>query len=1190
MLLKKLELIGFKSFADKTEFVFEPGITALVGPNGCGKSNVVDAVKWILGEQSVKSLRGSEMADIIFNGGEGRKSLGFAEATLALDNSDRKLALEFDEVTITRRVYRSGEGAYFINKQPCRLKDIKNLLLDTGLGMQCYSVIEQGKIDRILVASTVERRKVFDEAAGISAYKARRKEAQHKLERVSQNLLRLDDIIKEVEKQYRSVKYQAAKARRYREYTEELKRLRTSFSLREYDRLSKEGARAETRLRSVEDERSGVIAKGNQTDAARTDCETRVLQFERDQEAAQAALAELRQNALAAEDAVRYSRKSIAEQTELQHRYEEQMESLHTRTAAMRSELEQRNHELDAVVARAHAQQQTLDAKTDEFARTDYEGRILADELEEQKGAVVELMQRAAMVENEIGVVLSERRRLELQRQRQAVRLGEVTAEVHANERCIHQTEEEIDAVGRILEQLARQTQQKQSECRELGRQLAGLRDELTRAMQQESSLQSRLDVLRDLDEKQEGVEQGVREVLTQLTEAGGGTNGLHGLLGEKLRVEARYARAVEAALGHRAQTLVVEELHHAVQGVRIVNASGKGRASFLPLTHCPPQRARLNGHEPPVGVIGRMKDFVSSDAPHRHVVEALLGDVLLVEDMTRAIELKAAKTNGFVLVTLAGEVIEPTGIITGGQGVSGGGIVRRAAERQSLGCRLDEVRTGMDALRGRLHESEQSEARSRTEIERLAGLADREKVTRGEKMTALERLKEKQRMLCEEREVVLSEQADAEREGVELDGREIDLRGKLDDVRREDAELRERIETLTRSHSEVGRRRLVLQDEITELKVTLAGTRQQTDGLRSAIDSLTANLRVREDELEQLGTSIEEARRKQTEAREEIARRQAELEGLRAREQEQQQTVLRLTNAREELRDEMATLERTARELKTKLTELDETLGELRLEAQELKLKMENLVTRVHEEYELDLRAMHQTWQPEEMDWDEVAARIEELRRKIANMGNVNLDAIHDEEALARRAEFLSGQRDDLLAARRQLTEIIHRLNKKSLEMFESSFAVVRENFQEMFRKLFGGGKADLFLEDEQDVLESGIEVIARPPGKEPRALSLLSGGEKVMTAVALLFAIFKAKPSPFCLLDEVDAALDEANIGRFCNILQDFLKHSQFIIITHSKRTMAICNVIYGITMQESGVSKRISVRFEDYEQQVA
>ncbi|HUU43304.1 MAG TPA: AAA family ATPase, partial [Planctomycetota bacterium] len=362
---------------------------------------------------------------------------------------------------------------------------------------------------------------------------------------------------------------------------------------------------------------------------------------------------------------------------------------------------------------------------------------------------------------------------------------------------------------------------------------------------------------------------------------------------------------------------------------------------------------------------------------------------------------------------------------------------------------------------------------------------------------------------------------------------------------------------------------------------------RQQIEGLRAAIDNLDANLRIRVDEIEQLRTNIEESERKETESREEIARRETELTDLRRREQEQQGVVLGLTNRREELRAEMGALEKTARELKHRVGEVDADLGDLRLEVQELKLRMDGLVERVQEEYQLDLPAMYQTYQPEEMNWEEVAARIEDLRQKIANMGNVNLDAIDSEDELQQRAEFLNGQRSDLAEAKHKLEDIIQRLNKQSLEMFMQSFAVVRANFQEMFRKLFGGGKADLFLEDEQDVLESGIEIIARPPGKEPRSISLLSGGEKVMTAVALLFAIFKARPSPFCILDEVDAALDEANIGRFANILQGFLEHSQFIIITHSKRTMAIADVIYGITMQDTGVSKKISVKFEEYEQ---
>jgi len=1187
MLLKKLELIGFKSFADKTEFVYEPGITAIVGPNGCGKSNVVDAVKWILGEQSVKSLRGKEMSDVIFSGSGGRKSLPYAEATLTFDNADRRLGLDFDEVALTRRVYRSGEGAYFINKKPCRLKDIKNLLLDTGMGMQCYSVIEQGKIDQIIVTSTAERRKVFDEAAGISKYKARRKEAQAKLERVEQNLLRLNDIVEEVEKQLRSVKYQAAKARRYRQYTDELKTLRVSYSLREYDRFTKQSAEKSQRLRDREDERTRLGAQSDQADTERHECEMRALDLERSQESAQSALAEIRQAALAAEDAIRFNQTRIREQAELQEQFQRQKTSLEDRTVHMREEIASRRGQLNGLLRRLGEEQRMLEEKEQALSRMSGEEHDIADDLEHRKTEVVDLMQQTSRIENELGVILSEKRTLEIQRQRKAARINEVTAEMGANEGRIHQASEEIAAVESILNQLDDQTREKHTRQQELTGRLASMRDDLSDLRERQGSVESRLDVLREMDETQEGVEQGVREVLERFREHGGESNGLHGMLGENLTVEATYARAVEAALGHRAQTLVVEHLDHATEGVRLLAESGKGRASFLPLSHC---KVKPNGHIPPEGVIGYLKEFVGCDERHRRVVECLLGDVLLVENLPRAVQLKEAGTNGSVLVTLAGEVIEPTGVITGGRGISGGGLISRAAERQTLVSDLDGVRAEMASLGERLRQSERSQSAIADEIQRLADLVEREKGTRNAKLTFIERLKEKQRMLGDERDILVSERSELERESTELGERERELRTRLDTVRREDEALESRIESLTTNHEQVSRRRAVVQDEMTELKVTLARSRQQIEGLRSAIDNLDANLRIRVDEIEQLSANITESKRKETESREEIGRRETEREALHVTEQQQQGVVLGLTNRREELRGEMTGLENTARELKHKLTEVDAELGDLRLEAQELKLKMDNLVERVQDEYQLDLATMYEGYQPEEMNWEEVATRIEELRQKVSNMGNVNLDAIDSEDELAERAAFLNGQRNDLMEAKRKLEDIIHRLNKQSLEMFTQSFAVVRENFQEMFRKLFGGGKADLFLEDEQDILESGIEIIARPPGKEPRSISLLSGGEKVMTAVALLFAIFKAKPSPFCILDEVDAALDEANIGRFANILQSFLKHSQFIIITHSKRTMAIANVIYGITMQETGVSKKISVKFEDYEQQVA
>jgi chromosome segregation protein len=623
------------------------------------------------------------------------------------------------------------------------------------------------------------------------------------------------------------------------------------------------------------------------------------------------------------------------------------------------------------------------------------------------------------------------------------------------------------------------------------------------------------------------------------------------------------------------------------MDGVRIVSESGQGRASFLPMSHA---RTNADGHALPAGILGRLSDFVETEESHRGAVECLLGQALLVEDLARAVAVRAAESNGWTLVTLAGEVMEPSGVITGGKGISGGGIIRRAAERRTLETERAGLAAQIASLEERLVRSRVSEAALETEIERLASLAESEKSTRAVKTAAIERLKEKQSMLSNEQGILESERHAFEREAAQFDSRAAELRAAIDAVKREDAELENRIEALTASHSETAKKRMTLSERMTDLKVTLARTRQQEEGRRTAIETLTANLRVREDEVSGLGTSIEDAKRKQEEARAEIAKCEGDLVELQSKEADQQKRVLEISDSRETLRDEAATLDNTAREIKKRLSDLDVDLGEQRLLAQEVKLKMENLAARVRDDYQLDLVEMHRTWTPESMNWEEVALRIEELKLKVANMGNVNMEAIDSEEALSARAEFLQGQRSDLNEAKRQLAEIIEKLNKESLELFQKSFAVVRDHFQEMFRKLFGGGKADIFLEDEQNVLESGIEIIARPPGKEPRSISLLSGGEKVMTAVALLFAIFKSRPSPFCVLDEVDAALDEANIGRFTSIVQDFLVHSQFIIVTHSKRTMAVANVIYGITMQESGVSKRISVKFEDYEQQVA
>ena len=1191
MQLKRLELVGFKSFANKTEFEFGPGITALVGPNGCGKSNVVDAIKWILGEQSVKSLRGKEMADVIFNGVGTRKSLGFAEATLVMDNRDGRLSVGTHEVSVTRRVYRSGEGEYFINKKPCRLKDIKNLFLDTGIGVECYSVIEQGRIDRILQASTTERREVFDEAAGISKYKARRKEATAKLERTQANLLRVNDIIEEVGKQLRSVKYQAAKARRYREYSDELKKLRVSYSLNDYDGLTGRLHERQGQEEGLSRRQMGLQTQRHELEAERSEVETGLTTLENRLEEMQRQLGELQARVAAGSDAVHVESGRADEQAELRGKYEQQRQLIAGRTEQMQGDLAARLEQLERARVQSAEQETALVDRQQRLTGLLEQESALARSLEGYKAELIGLMQEAARLSNELSVVGSDLRNVNAQLGRLNVRMTGLEAERLSNEQEHRSLQTELGAVEEVLARLDEQRAERRRERNAAHAQMERLDGELEQTRQEWGAKRSRLEVLEDLDAKFEGVEQGVKAVLEKARSGEATLAGVLGMLGEGLQVRDGHATAVEAALGHRAQTVIVGETGHADQALSFVKERTNGRASFLPLSevceHGDASHPSLEGRE---GVLGRLRDFIHTENGTTKVLDRLLEGFYLVSDLERARQLRREGTNGHTLVTVDGEVIEPNGIITGGRGIAGGGLITRWEERRRLTAELEVLGAQIAGLEQDLTRQRETVQGLDAEVARLEALMIQSTQARQAKQHGLERVQEKQKRLEDETGVIGSEHGELAQDQRRLTERESQVRQQLEGVEDSREEINRRIETLATDLRTVTARRVAASDEVTELKVDVARCRQLQEGLEMSVVQLERELEGRQEESERLAAEIEGTHQRERDAKEAAELRRRQLEELRLQERALSERLTQENAGREEQRNHIVEIDDRARGLRAELTQVEETMGQVRLAVQECRLKMENAVARVREEYGLDLVELHKGYQPEQMNWEEVGVRIEELRTKLQNMGSVNLEAINDEESLQQRLDFLTGQKADLESATRQLEEIIRKINKACKEQFETSFALIRGHFQDIFRKLFGGGKADLFLEDETNMLESGIEIIARPPGKEPRALTLLSGGEKVMTAVALLFAIFKAKPSPFCILDEVDAALDEANIGRFCSIIQEFLDQSQFIIITHSKRTMSVADVLYGITMQEAGMSKKVTVKFEEYEQQVA
>jgi chromosome segregation protein len=1272
-MLKRLELVGFKSFADKTHFDFPAGITAIVGPNGSGKSNVVDAVRWILGEQSAKSLRGGEMADVIFNGSTSRRSLGLAEVTMTFDNRRGRLGTNAEEVQITRRVYRSGEGEYLINQQACRLKDIKDLFLGSGAGTDAYCVIEQGRVDVLLQASTRDRRVIFEEAAGISRFKARKLETLRKLERVDQNLERLRDIIEEVEKQLRSVKLQASKAQRYQEYSDRLKKLRVALGLEEYHQLTQ---RLDAEAVVLDDLRTGLHQRAGQAEA-----------WEGDTRRLEESLAQLEAQVRQHEGTLANARQQIAaEETTLGHEG--------SLTSDLETDLASTRARLTELSARVTSLAQAAAGAAEELQGAEVQGQAQRGQVKVLEEQLAEAATRLAELQTQIQADQAEH----LEQVRQASRLHNDAVTSHAQintlrrerERLLLKTEQAAGHVASLDLELQELTQadealqarltgarQTLAEQRQEHERLRADRDATTQAVSdlraRRSGLASRIEVLEGLERSHEGLGTGVREVLDLLEESQESKvqsqnadapaesreptaesrtdlgpwnlDLIFGLVADFLTVPHEYAPLIDLALGERAQHFVVRDVERLDEALRLRHVPFSGRVSFLSLATPakndiapPPALSSANGLPVHPGIVARADKLVTCDHPELAALPSqLLGKTFIVRDMGTA-RAVAAQTGGYRFVTLQGELLEADGTLTVGTHHAETGILSRKSE-------LRELRLQSAEMEKEIGDTERRLATLRDQVAALemrAGTLQQEIDATAEQAADLRsrisQRRQRREGLHEEMTLGRHEMGTVERDMQSLQEAWQQSRTQAEAADRQVQLLQTRLEQADREIRARDQRRQERQQELTSAKVTLATVEERLTALRAKHRQIQTDLDQRRQERIQGEQHFEAAQLRLKESQFTMLRATSALANWYLQKEAAEREIAGLSRERDLQRQERQMLAERAQQARNEWRAQQEQAHARELEANDLRHRRETLSDRLREDYQIELAELylmkskvqgpkskvessrppvdHPTSDADSeratepatetasnvagsaatLDFglwtldspiDQIVAteEITELRRKLTRLGSVSLDSLQELAELETRAETLETQYADLSSAKRSLEEIIATINQDSRRLFTETFASIRTHFQELFRKLFGGGQADILLEDENDILETGIEIIARPPGKELRSISLMSGGEKTLTAVALLLAIFRSKPSPFCILDEVDAALDEANIGRFTTVLREFLDQSQFIIITHSKKTMAVADVLYGVTMQESGISKRVSVRFEDW-----
>ncbi len=1181
MYLKSLEMIGFKSFSDKTKLLFEPGMTCIVGPNGCGKSNVGDAVRWVIGEQSAKALRGSKMQDCIFNGTDHRKPLGMAEVSITFADCEGTLQTEYNEVTITRRVFRDGQGAYFVNKTPCRLKDIQRLFMDTGVGTTSYSIMEQGRIDRVLSARPEDRRAIFEEASGITKFKADKKESIRKLEHTEANLLRLSDVIREVKRQIGSLQRQAGKAKRYKTFREELRGL-DMFITR--DRLKDTDAQ----LKRMEQELTTLANRdsaGHQNieDLEKRATSVRAIIGETEQEIgevleqsvhARSKLDNTRQNIESNRNRIteyRLWEQRDTQEIDQNRRVLEEQTAHAAKTAARLSDIRTKHDTAKAALDESNATFATHQKLIDD-ART----RI--QRLREES---VELEGVLSRMQNEQVDIESRSRQSVLQRERLATEKGQLarTAESYTA-----QQGDMTFGLARLNDDVDKGS----AELRTMEDQLRAQNDELRRVRQTCNELQSKcsakqaqIDLLNEQDAVPEDSAEGTKLLLDADNPLDVDRSNLLGALAQNIEVEEPYRVALEAVLSRHLEDVLFSDRTAALDALAKLEEQRRGSGTIR-FASSAAEAATPEGPGEPL-----LSHVTCAQAAAR-ILTPLVSRVRIIDSLQ---DCPNPLPQGLILATRGGSVVHDSGLLQFKMpDTSSASPLRRKnlvketkTELEDISGQLEKYRLTLNALTEGIEALEQKISATRSALdEKKRLLAQREgehQVLTREVKQAKERL---ETVSWELQELTSKEQVHDDQKK-ELAQKVVELRQQRDDM---SLSIREQTTELTTLES----RHMELQAGLTDRRVEFAGyaqeirhvesehtsASQRVQELESAIHGRSEGIQSYKESIDRLTHEIETAEQQLSTLEKNVSETEQKTGQLRGRREEQQQRLKQTDTELHNAREQHETLR--------------ERISKLEVQRAEDKMRRQNQIERVTSEHNITIddliEAPDPEWKDGQPSMDSIETTIAEVRTRLEAMGPVNLVAIEEYNELEERYSFLSEQEHDLVQAKDQLMELIRKINRTTSEMFRSTFDQVNINFQEMFQTLFNGGTAKLVLVNEEDVLDCGIEIIARPPGKRLQNVSLLSGGERTMTAVALLFAIYMIKPSPFCLLDELDAALDDANISRFVTILEGFLSQSQFIVVTHNRQTIAAAATVYGITMPEKGISKVVSMKFKDHE----
>ena len=1177
MYLKSIEIQGFKSFANKINFQFHNGITGIVGPNGSGKSNVADAVRWVLGEQRSKQLRGGSMQDVIFAGTELRKPLSYAYVAITLDNADHHLPIDYNEVTIARRLYRSGESEYLINGSVCRLKDVNELFYDTGIGKEGYSIIGQGQIDKILSGKPEERRELFDEAAGIVKFKKRKNTAMKKLEEEKANLVRVTDILSELEKQIGPLERQSEKAKIYLKKKEALKTLDVNCFLLEHERLNKELAQAEEKYQIA----SAQFADANaqyENIKAEYDATTQAI------EACEATIEENR-NLLSESSVLRGKLEGqINVYKEQIHSAENNEQHFHTRKESVEKEIAAKEAEkadllkdkdkIDATVAditkvRDEAQA-NLDAILAQIAD-------VTSQIEAQKNAIIEGLNQRATIKSKLSRFDSVVEQTQIRKAEISSRMLRAKSDEAKQKETIEALEKEFEDISIAIKEMEEAVAAKELDLNEFRKELTACDENLRSTQEQYHKEQSRLEALANMTERYEGYGGAVKCVMEQKDRE----KGIIGVVADILKTDAKYETAIETALGASIQNIVTDNEDVAKRMIALLKREKAGRATFLPLTSIKnSQEFKNTDCLSETGVIGLADSLVHIDEAYRSVAKSLLGRIVVVDHIDHAVQIARKYKYTIRMVTLEGEMLVPGGAMSGGAFKNNSNLLGRRREMEAIEQNIKVLADRIEEINREIEEKKAARNRFRMEVETMkaelqmkfieqntarlnvtAALERKEEALAdaGELTQEIQDIEQKLQEISAEKDAVLEELKASEEAERAADALGLTLQAQLlelgvteeeeaDKVKEWDMKVRSFMQTLEFHEQNVNRIQGEIDRfarELEEIEVSREASRKDVVDKLAAIDELTASIKHSENVLDEAQVKLKEA--------------MAKKELLSGKQK-------KFFDNREEMAQQISNLDKEVYRLNAQREKLEESV--------------ENQINYMWNEYEITLTDALALANPEMTDLSAMKKEIIEIKAEIKKLGDVNVNAIEDYKNLMERYTFLKTQHDDLVEAEKTLEGIIEELDAAMRKQFKEKFADIAREFDKVFKELFGGGKGTLELQEEEDILEAGIRIIAQPPGKKLQNMMQLSGGEKALTAISLLFAIQNLKPSPFCLLDEIEAALDESNVGRYAKYLHKLTKHTQFIVITHRRGTMEEADRLYGITMQEKGVSALVSV----------